>query len=139
MTVLVFKDGRFVVDESGPIEGSLDGLYALIAEPQAGQLLTFNGSVWTSAAPAASVLYAGETAADDDTVLSVTYNQIAAAVAAGLGVIVKTEAEGTVTLVPLGSYGGNAETGYTVTAGTDTYTAETADGPLVKQAGGGAE
>ena len=71
--------------------------------------------------------------------LTVTYNQIAAAVAAGLGVIIKTEAEGTVTLAPLGSYGGDAETGYTVTAGTDTYTAETADGPLVKQAGGGAE
>ena len=134
MTVLIFKDGRFVVDEHQPIEGNLDGLYALIAEPQAGQLLTFNGSVWTSAAPAASVLYAGETTKDSDTVLTVTYAEIAAAIAAGKSVIVRTEAEGTATLVPLASYGGNDDDGYTVVAGESTYTAETAGGALVKQA-----
>lgn len=138
MTVLVYKDGRLVTDDKGPIEGSLEGLLMILADAKDGDTITYNGSVWTNIAPK-PVLYAEEAdGADSTTVLTATYAMIKAAVEAGRGVYVVSigESEETV-LTPLGSYGGDDETGYTVTAGSNTYTATTANGILTKQEGEG--
>ena len=61
---------------------------------------------------------------------------IAAAVAANRAVVISSESEGTTTLVPLATFGGDDDTGYTVTAGAATYTSDTAGGILTKQEGG---
>lgn len=52
MTILLYKDGRLVVDDSGPIEGgaALDNLLMCISNPQAGDVLTYDGTIWTNKA-----------------------------------------------------------------------------------------
>lgn len=140
MTILFFDDGRMLIDAQEPLENvSLKGLIGCIADAQAGDVPVYNGTMWVNAAPR-PVLYVAEVAGESDTVvLSASYAGIAAAVAANRSVIITSESEGTTTLTPLTSFGGSDETGYTVTAGSDTYTAETADGVLTKQAAAGGE
>ena len=92
--------------------------------------------MWTNAAPR-PVLYVNEAAGEGDTVvLTASYESIAAAVEANRQVIIASESEGTTTLTALATFGGNDDTGYTVTAGDATYTSDTAGGVLTKQAGG---
>lgn len=139
MTIMLFNDGRIVTAEAGqPINIALDGLLALIVNPQEGDVLTYNGKMWINGA---AVLYVHEAEGEDDAViLDKTYADIAGAVGAGRAVYVASvdESENNV-LVPLATYGGNDSDGYTVTAGEGTYTADTADGVLTKQAAGGGE
>ena len=50
MTILLYKDGRLVVDEGGPIEGhALKDLLACVTDPTAGQVLTYDGTMWVNA------------------------------------------------------------------------------------------
>lgn len=50
MTILLYKDGRLLVDDGNPLEGvSLDGLLACVTDPTEGQVLTYNGSMWVNA------------------------------------------------------------------------------------------
>ena len=45
MTVLVYDDGKIIVDKEDPIEGqSLDGLIACLANPQDGDILVYNAT-----------------------------------------------------------------------------------------------
>ena len=49
MTILLYKDGRLLIDDGNPIEGaSLDGLIACVTDPTEGQVLTFDGTMWTN-------------------------------------------------------------------------------------------
>ena len=140
MTILFFEDGRMLIDAEEPLENvSLKGLIGCIADAQAGDTFIYNGTMWVNAAPK-PVLYVAEAAGEGDTVvLTASYESIAAAVAANRAVIISSENEGTTTLVPLATFGGNDETGYTVTAGEATYTSDTAGGVLTKQVSGGEE
>ena len=64
MTILLYKDGRLVVDDGNPIEGnSLEGLLACVADPKAGDTLKFNGTQWVAAGGSA---YVAEFAWDSD-------------------------------------------------------------------------
>ena len=50
MTILLYKTGEMIVDEAGPLEGAkLDGLLMCISNPQAGQVLTYDGTMWVNA------------------------------------------------------------------------------------------
>ena len=52
MTILLYNDGRLLIDDGNPLEGvSLDGLVACVTDPQAGDLLTYNGTMWVNAQP----------------------------------------------------------------------------------------
>ena len=52
MNILLYKDGRLLIDEGNPMEGvSLDGLAACVTDPQEGDTLTYNGSMWVSGNP----------------------------------------------------------------------------------------
>ena len=52
MTILVYKDGRILVDHADPLEGvSLEGLIACITDPQEGDTLVYNGSMWVAGNP----------------------------------------------------------------------------------------
>jgi len=52
MTIMLFNDGRIVTAEAGqPINIALDGLLALIVNPQEGDVLTYNGTMWVNAQP----------------------------------------------------------------------------------------
>ena len=137
MTILFFEDGRLILDADGPLENvELKNLLGCISDAKAGDAIVYNGTMWVNAAPK-PVLYVAEAAGEDDAVvLTVSYETIAAAVAANRAVIISSESEGTTTLVPLATFGGDDETGYTVTAGAATYTSDTADGVLTKQSGG---
>lgn len=43
MTILLYKDGRLVIDDGNPLEGvSLDGLVACVSNPQDGDSLVYN-------------------------------------------------------------------------------------------------
>ena len=46
MTILLYKDGRLLIDDGNPLEGkaSLEGLAACIADPQDGDTLVYNSS-----------------------------------------------------------------------------------------------
>ena len=138
MTILFFDDGRLLIDAEEPLENvDLRGLIGCIADAKAGDTLVYNGSMWVNAAPR-PVLYVSEAAGEGDAVvLTASYEGIVAAVAANRAVIISSESDGTTTLAPLATYGGDDDTGYTVTAGEATYTADTADGVLTKQAAGG--
>lgn len=140
MNILLYKDGRLLIDDGNPMENvNFDGMVMYLLDPVEGDTLVYDGSAWTNGAPA-PVLYANEGAGDDDAVvLDKTYAQISTAVTDNRAVYIASVSEGTTTLVPLASFGGSDETGYTVTAGSDTYTAETADGVLTKQAAAGGE
>ena len=49
MTILLYNDGRLVIDEGNPLEGvSLDGLLACVTDPQEGDVLTYDGSLWVN-------------------------------------------------------------------------------------------
>ena len=49
MTILLYNDGRLLIDQGGPIEGApLDGLIACISNPTEGQVLTYNGTMWVN-------------------------------------------------------------------------------------------
>ena len=50
MTILLYKDGRLVIDDGNPLEGRkrLDGLVACVSDPTEGQVLTFDGTMWTN-------------------------------------------------------------------------------------------
>ena len=138
MTILFYNDGRLLLDDGNPLEGvSLDGLIVCVTDPKPGQCLTNIGGLWMNGA---SALYVDEASGVDDAViLNATYAGIVAAVDAGEAVIIRSESSGTYTLAPLASYGGDDDTGYTVTAGEATYTASAADGALTKQAASGGE
>lgn len=137
MTILFFEDGRLILDAEGPLENvELKNLLGCIADAKAGDIIAYNGTMWVNAAPN-PVLYVAEAAGENDAViLTASYETIAAAVAANRAVIITSESEGTTTLVPLATFGGDDDTGYTVTAGAATYTSDTAGGILIKQAGG---
>lgn len=52
MTILLYKDGRLLIDDGNPLEGvSIDGLVACITDPTEGQVLTYNGTMWVNAEP----------------------------------------------------------------------------------------
>ena len=140
MTILFFEDGRVLIDAQEPLENvDWSGLIGCVSDAQAGDTLVYNGTMWTNAAPR-PVLYVAEAAGEDDAVvLTASYESIAAAVAANRQVIIVSESSGTTTLVPLATFGGDDDTGYTVTAGVATYTSDTAGGVLTKQAAGGGE
>ena len=138
MTILFFEDGRVLIDAQEPLENvDWSGLIGCVSDAQAGDTLVYNGTMWANAAPK-PVLYVAEAAGEDDAVvLTASYESIAAAVAANRQVIIASESEGTTTLTALATFGGNDDTGYTVTAGAATYTSDTAGGVLTKQADGG--
>lgn len=49
MTILLYKDGRLVIDDGNPLENvSLDGLLVCVTDPTEGQVLTFDGTMWTN-------------------------------------------------------------------------------------------
>ena len=137
MTILFFEDGRLILDAEGPLENvELKKLLGCIADAKAGDAIMYNGTMWVNAAPR-PVLYVAEAEGEGDAVvLTASYETIAAAVAANRAVIISSESEGTTTLVPLATFGGDDDTGYTVTAGAATYTSDTAGGILTKQEGG---
>lgn len=137
MTILFFEDGRLILDAEGPLENvELKNLLGCISDAKAGDAIVYNGTMWVNAAPN-PVLYVAEAAGEDDAViLTASYETIAAAVAANRTVIISSESEGATILVPLATFGGDDDTGYTVTAGAATYTSDTAGGILTKQAGG---
>ena len=52
MTILLYDDGKLLVDNGNPLEGvSLDGLIACITDPQEGDTLVYNGSMWVAGNP----------------------------------------------------------------------------------------
>ena len=52
MTILLYKDGRLLIDDGNPLENvSLDGLQACISDPQEGDSLVYNGSMWVPGNP----------------------------------------------------------------------------------------
>lgn len=56
MTILLYKDGRLVIDDGNPIEGnSLDGLVACVSDPQSGDTLKFDGKHWVAGAAASGL------------------------------------------------------------------------------------
>lgn len=137
MNIFMYADGHIVTDAGNPIERlNLDGLVLFVADPKPGDCLMYNGDMWVNTAP---VLYASEgEGAGDTVVLDATYADIAAAVAANKAVYIKSvDASDVTALVPLGTFGGDDDTGYTVTAGEATYTADTATDALVKAAADG--
>ena len=85
MTILLYKDGRLVIDDGNPLEGraSLDGLVACVADPQSGDTLKFDGSQWVAGAAASGL----PTVSGDDNgkVLTVVEGAWAPAAAGGGG------------------------------------------------------
>lgn len=52
MTILLYKDGKLLIDDGNPLEGvSLDNLLACVTDPTEGQVLTYNGTMWVNAEP----------------------------------------------------------------------------------------
>ena len=54
MTILLYKDGRLLIDDGNPLEGvSLDGLVACISNPQDGDTLVYNAEaeMWVPGNP----------------------------------------------------------------------------------------
>ena len=50
MNIFVFKDGRIVIAGDGPINVPLDDLAVCVTNPQEGEVLTYNGTMWVNAA-----------------------------------------------------------------------------------------
>ena len=49
MTILLYNDGRLVIDDGNPLEGAaLEGLLACVTDPKEGDVLTFDGSLWVN-------------------------------------------------------------------------------------------
>lgn len=136
MIIMLYKDGHCLVDDANPIEVSLDGLVLMLDSNNAGEALSYNGTMWTNTASPA-VLYVSESStAGGGVVLDKTYQDISDAILAGKSVIITATSEGTTTLTPLLSFVGSEQAGYTVTAGENTYTAAEIDGTLTKEAEG---
>ena len=54
MTILLYKDGKLLIDEGNPLEGvSLDNLVACISDPQDGDTLVYNATsgMWVPGNP----------------------------------------------------------------------------------------
>ena len=52
MTILLYNDGKLLIDAGNPMENvSLDGLVACITDPQKGDALVYNGSMWVAGNP----------------------------------------------------------------------------------------
>ena len=54
MTILLYKDGRLLVDDGNPIEGAkLEGLEACISDPKDGDTLVYNATagMWAPGNP----------------------------------------------------------------------------------------
>ena len=54
MTILLYKDGRLLIDDGNPLEGvSLDGLVACVSNPQDGDTLVYNATagMWVPGNP----------------------------------------------------------------------------------------
>ena len=84
MTILLYKDGRLVIDDGNPIEGnSLDGLVACVADPQSGDTLKYDGKQWVAGAAASGL----PTVSGDDNgkVLTVVEGEWAPAAGGGGG------------------------------------------------------
>ena len=84
MTILLYNDGRLVIDDGNPIEGnSLDGLVACVADPQSGDTLKYDGKQWVAGAAASGL----PTVSGDDNgkVLTVVEGEWEAAAAGGGG------------------------------------------------------
>lgn len=97
MTILLYDDGRLVIDDGNPIEGraSLDGLIACVSDPQSGDTLKYDGKQWVAGAAASGL----PTVSGDDNgkVLTVVEGEWAPAAGGGggSGVLVVTENDGT--------------------------------------------
>lgn len=51
MNLFVFKDGRVLISGDGePINEPLEDLVVCITNPQEGQVMTYNGTMWVNAA-----------------------------------------------------------------------------------------
>ena len=95
MTILLYKDGRLVIDDGNPIEGNaLEGLVACVSDPRSGDMLKFDGKQWVAGAAASGLpAVSGD---DNGKVLTVVEGEWApAAGGGGGGVLVVTENEGT--------------------------------------------
>lgn len=84
MTILLYNDGRLVIDDGNPIEGnSLEGLVACVSDPQSGDTLKFDGKQWVAGAAASGL---PDVSGDDDgKVLTVVDGAWAPAAAGGGG------------------------------------------------------
>ena len=84
MTILLYKDGRLVIDDGNPIEGnSLEGLVACVTDPQSGDTLKFDGKQWVAGAAASGL---PDISGDDDgKVLTVVEGEWAPAAGGGGG------------------------------------------------------
>lgn len=84
MTILLYNDGRLVIDDGNPIEGnSLEGLVACVADPQSGDTLKYDGKQWVAGAAASGL--PDVTGDDDGKVLTVVDGAWAPAAAGGGG------------------------------------------------------
>ena len=84
MTILLYKDGRLVIDDGNPIEGnSLEGLVACVSDPQSGDTLKFDGNQWVAGAAASGLpAVSGD---DNGKVLTVVEGEWAPAAGGGGG------------------------------------------------------
>lgn len=84
MTILLYKDGRLVIDDDNPIEGnSLEGLVACVSDPQSGDTLKFDGKQWVAGAAASGLpAVSGD---DNGKVLTVVEGEWAPAAGGGGG------------------------------------------------------
>lgn len=92
MTILLYNDGRLVIDDGNPIEGnSLDGLVACVADPQSGDTLKYDGKQWVAGAAASGL----PTVSGDDNgkVLTVVEGEWAPAAGGGGGGLLVTITE----------------------------------------------
>lgn len=54
MTILLYKDGKLLIDDGNPLEGvSLDNLVACVSDPQDGDTLVYNAAsgMWVPGNP----------------------------------------------------------------------------------------
>ena len=87
MTILLYKDGRLVIDDGNPIEGnSLEGLVACVSDPQSGDTLKFDGKQWVAGAAASGL--PAVSGSDNGKVLTVVEGAWAPAAGGGGGVLV---------------------------------------------------
>ena len=84
MTILLYNDGRLVIDDGNPIEGnSLEGLVACVSDPQSGDTLKFDGKQWVAGAAASGLPAVSGT--DNGKVLTVVEGAWAPAAGGGGG------------------------------------------------------
>ena len=87
MTILLYNDGRLVIDDGNPIEGnSLEGLVACVSDPQSGDTLKFDGKQWVAGAAASGL--PAVTSTDNGKVLTVVEGEWAPAAGGGGGAYV---------------------------------------------------